>query len=89
MTVTQNYDHKQTEYFQVTHQQVAEFITGKDHRILEIGCGEGYTGAYLKKTGQAKEVHGIELMPDAAESARQRLDSVMTGNLETMDFPFE
>jgi 2-polyprenyl-3-methyl-5-hydroxy-6-metoxy-1,4-benzoquinol methylase len=89
MSVPQNYDHKRSEYFQVTHQQVSDFISGQGHRILEIGCGEGYTGAYLKKTGQAREVHGIELMPDTAESARQRLDSVITGNLEKMDFPFQ
>jgi SAM-dependent methyltransferase len=89
MTVTQNYDHKRAEYFQVTQQQVAGFISGKEHRILEIGCGEGYTGAYLKKTGQAKEVYGIELVPDAANSARQRLDSVITGDLEKIEFPFE
>lgn len=89
MTVTQNYDHKRSGYFQVTQQQVGTFISGQGHRILEIGCGEGYTGAYLKKTGQAREVHGIELMPDAAESARQRLDSVITGDLEKIDFPFQ
>jgi 2-polyprenyl-3-methyl-5-hydroxy-6-metoxy-1,4-benzoquinol methylase len=89
MTTPQNYDHKRAEYFQVTQQEVAGFVSGKDNRILEIGCGEGYTGAYLKKTGQAKEVHGIELMPAAAQSARQRLDSVITGDLEKIEFPFE
>jgi 2-polyprenyl-3-methyl-5-hydroxy-6-metoxy-1,4-benzoquinol methylase len=89
MERSQNYDHKTEDYFNKTQEKAADFVSGRGNRILEIGCGEGYTGAYLKQTGQAKEVHGIELVPEVAESARKRLDSVLTGDLETIDLPFE
>jgi 2-polyprenyl-3-methyl-5-hydroxy-6-metoxy-1,4-benzoquinol methylase len=89
MSRSRNYEHKTHDYFQVTQETVADFISGQDKCVLEIGCGEGYTGAYLKKIGKAKEVHGVELVPEVAQAAQNRLDSVIIGDLEVIDLPFE
>ncbi len=83
------YSHKDDAYFQVTQQDVLRLVQGSANRVLEIGCAEGHTGALLKASGRASEVHGVELMPDVAERARARLDSVLTGDLETLTLPFQ
>jgi 2-polyprenyl-3-methyl-5-hydroxy-6-metoxy-1,4-benzoquinol methylase len=49
--------------------------------ILDIGCGSGALGAVLKAR-QACSVVGVELVPEAAESARSKLDRVHTGTIE-------
>lgn len=83
-----NYRHKRADYFRVTQHQATQFVQGTGHRVLEIGCAEGHTGALLKQSGQAAFVVGIELVPEVADRARHRLDQVLTGDLETMDLPF-
>ena len=52
--------------------------------MLDIGCGAGALGADLK---QKRDVHvsGIELNPDAAARARQRLDAVFNLPIEQID----
>lgn len=63
---------------------------GRGLRVLELGCGEGRTGAYLKSTGLASEVVGVEFDPMSAELARTRLDEVFVGDLDVFDaFPGE
>ena len=84
-----DYSHKSTDYFQMTQHDLLDFIPPGDHIILDIGCAEGFTGKALKESHRAKEVHGIELVPDVAERAKAQLDSVISGNLETMEFPFQ
>lgn len=58
-----------------------------DHvgRILEIGCGEGATGGYLRAEGRCDWAGGVELMPEIAERARQRLDQVWDGDFERIE----
>lgn len=89
MIQSEAYDDKSAAYFQVAQREVLTFVQGQDNRVLEIGCAEGHTGALLKSAGKAIEVHGIELVMEVAEKARTRLDSVITGNLETIDLPFQ
>ena len=57
-------------------------------KILEAGCGEGYTGEEAKKRTGA-EVTGIELFEEAAAKAKTRLDRVIIGDLEqiNLDYP--
>lgn len=51
-------------------------------RVLELGCGEGRLGARLRERGL--EVHGVEVVPAAAERARAVLDHVVQGDVETV-----
>lgn len=45
-----------------------------DHRVLEIGTGSGYQAAVLGEL--VEEVHTIEIIPELASSAAQRLESL-------------
>lgn len=68
---------------------VALLSTGPDAHILEIGCGDGATGAVARAAGKAGHYLGIELMPEVAAQARTRLSEVITGNIEQLDLtPF-
>ena len=77
-------------YYNNLRTDVLELLPNKLSKILEAGCGEGFTGEEAKKRTGA-EITGIELFNDAAEKARTRLDKVIGGNLELieLDFPNE
>ncbi|MCK5831942.1 MAG: class I SAM-dependent methyltransferase [Methylococcales bacterium] len=71
-------------YFQhVRTELITEIPTG-DHRILEVGCAEGATSASLKNSGCASVVVGIELIPEAADQAKNKLDHVVCGDIESL-----
>lgn len=53
-------------------------------RFLDIGCGKGRLGAFLKNQFDAK-VTGIEIFPEYAKEASRCLDEVLCGNIEEMD----
>ncbi|GJL78150.1 MAG: hypothetical protein NPINA01_11390 [Nitrospinaceae bacterium] len=55
--------------------------------ILEIGCAAGMTGKELKKRGGVFYA-GVETDPEAARLAREALDDVVEGSIETMDLPY-
>ena len=50
-------------------------------RVLEIGTGSGYQAAVLDALGV--EVYSIEIIPQLAERARQTLDGLGHGRVET------
>jgi 2-polyprenyl-3-methyl-5-hydroxy-6-metoxy-1,4-benzoquinol methylase len=80
------YTTKTSGYFSgARHDMVALLSTGQNAHILEIGCGDGATGAATLAAGKAKHYTGIELMPEVAEQARARLSEVFTANVEQFD----
>ncbi len=52
---------------------------GPDDKVLEVGTGSGYLASLLAKI--AGEVYTIEIEPDIAEDARQRLKRLGYGNI--------
>jgi len=54
----------------------------EDDTVLEIGTGSGYQAAVLAALGV--EVYTMEIIPELAESARQRLDEVGYGEVQTL-----
>jgi SAM-dependent methyltransferase len=52
--------------------------------VLDIGCGIGLLGAYLKKKHNCI-VTGLEIIEDNYEVALSELDEVFLGDIETMD----
>ena len=84
----QDYTAKQPDYF---HGERRDFIDKLDRsstrQILEIGCGDGATGAYAKREGKCGRYIGVELVPEAARIAGQVLDQVFVANIETFDLP--
>lgn len=51
-------------------------------RVLEIGCGTGYQTAILAHL--VKEVYSLEVVPELAEAARQRLDELGIANVHVL-----
>ncbi len=70
-----------------------DFIESLPHnpraRILEVGCGSGETGALALEGGYAGYYAGVELMPEPAAIAAQRLSEVRVGNVETLEFDWQ
>jgi len=56
--------------------------------ILELGCGDGATGALALRNGKCGSYVGIEMFVPMAERARQVLSSVHVGNVENMELPY-
>jgi 2-polyprenyl-3-methyl-5-hydroxy-6-metoxy-1,4-benzoquinol methylase len=84
------YTTKTAGYFSgARHDMVALLSTGQNAHILEIGCGDGATGAAALAAGKAQHYTGVELMAEVAEQARTRLSEVFTANVEQFDLtPF-
>lgn len=80
---------KPTGYFGNTRRDLIEEVLIGSRSVLEIGCGEGFTGAVLKKEGRATWVAGVELDDAAARKAARVLDKIIVGNIEQIDLPFK
>jgi SAM-dependent methyltransferase len=51
-------------------QYVADLVDAKDKRIVDFGSGTGLLACYLGKFGGAREVTGVEIVPEHLEFAR-------------------
>jgi 2-polyprenyl-3-methyl-5-hydroxy-6-metoxy-1,4-benzoquinol methylase len=58
-------------------------------RILEIGCGNGATGALALSEGRAGQYTGVELFEPVAAQAREVLSEVVTGDIETLELNWQ
>lgn len=67
---------------------VAALPANPDAAILELGCGNGATGALALEQGKCATYVGIEMFEPAALEARQMLSSVHIGNIDTLDLPY-
>jgi 2-polyprenyl-3-methyl-5-hydroxy-6-metoxy-1,4-benzoquinol methylase len=83
------YRDKETAYFSGERRDIIDRLPPDPERaILEIGCGQGATGAYAKTQGKCRRYVGVELAPDAALVATDRIDQVFVVDVETFDPPF-
>ncbi len=60
----------------------------KLEKVLDVGCGCGATGQYLKNHLRVKEVIGIEINPEMAQQAKTILDRVIIGDVQQIELPF-
>lgn len=68
-------------YYQHARPEVLELVPATAHKLLDVGCGAGGFSASLKAR-QSIEVHGVELVTQAAELARSHLDKVWNSTIE-------
>lgn len=62
----------------------ALFAIKRQSRILDIGCGQGNLGAFLKQAF-ACHVTGLDILEENTQKALKVLDKVLLGDIETMD----
>ena len=77
------YQNKEVEKIRVLEpwiNQVTGLIPNCNHKILDVGCGEGSYSTLLKKDGN--EVWGIELSEKAGKIARSQIDRVIIQDAE-------
>ena len=75
-------------YFDDPRPDIQRLISPPDGcRILDVGCGAGALGDALRRAGAAL-VAGVERHPDAAATARNRLDLLVEGDVATASLPF-
>jgi 2-polyprenyl-3-methyl-5-hydroxy-6-metoxy-1,4-benzoquinol methylase len=86
----QLYSDKDANYFTGERRDLIDRLMPDPGRaILELGCGDGATGGYAKRTGRCGLYVGLELSAGAAKIAASVIDQVLVGNVEEMRFPFE
>lgn len=64
-------------------QSVIVDLVGRDKRVLDVGCSTGYVARGLIARGCT--VSGLELKADWAEEARDVLEQLVIGDLDTLD----
>ena len=74
---------KTVAYFEFDRPDVAALVPLSARTILDIGCGAGRLGALIKSR-QECHVTGVEMTSLAASSARERLDHVIEGGIESV-----
>ena len=71
------------DYYGHKREDIAELAvtSGIIKNVLDIGCGYGMWGQFLKSNG-AEKVDGIEISTKAYKKAKQNLDKVILGSAE-------
>jgi GT2 family glycosyltransferase/2-polyprenyl-3-methyl-5-hydroxy-6-metoxy-1,4-benzoquinol methylase len=72
-------------YYEYERPEVVALVPSTARNVLELGCASGALGAALKRR-QSCRVTGIEYVADVAQRAHGRLDRVIAGDCETLDF---
>jgi len=85
--VARSYEAKEQQYFRQVRSEILPLLPPALDRVVEVGCGGGYTLEHLRATGRCRWTCGVDLFPEAARLARQRVDEVYEGNIEEMDLP--
>lgn len=84
------YTNKPDHYFDGARNDFVARLAQNDlGQILEIGCSAGATGALALAQGKCEYYVGVELMPDIAEQARQKLSEVHCVDIEQNPPEFE
>jgi len=73
----------------LAHESITSLLNSKQGRILEVGCSSGYFGSSLRACGHV--VWGIEPFKHAAQAAKDVLDHVYVGDIQSFfnEFPNE
>jgi 2-polyprenyl-3-methyl-5-hydroxy-6-metoxy-1,4-benzoquinol methylase len=83
---------KATRYYESDRSPFLEWLGMRPERVLDIGCGAGRSGAWLRARG-ATRIVGIEVDPASAELARSVYDEVYVTSVESalseIDEPFD
>jgi SAM-dependent methyltransferase len=88
MSKIELYTEKDKNYFSIIRWNIIDLIPEGNHRVLDVGCGNGANLKKLKELGKASEVFGIEINEDVAENLSQDLDKIIIGDIESIEPQF-
>jgi 2-polyprenyl-3-methyl-5-hydroxy-6-metoxy-1,4-benzoquinol methylase len=74
-------------YYEYTRKEIIDLLPENNSRVLEIGGGSGNTLVWLKSLKHCAWIGGVEMVPDAAARARDKLDEVYPVNVEQSTIP--
>lgn len=90
MSESSAYSKKDDRYFEGAREDfVNELPENLDARILEIGCGNGNTGALALSMNKCGSYIGVELHEAAALNAQEKISQVIVGDIEKVELSFE
>ena len=74
-----------------TRLKIEEYLEGRPKTLLDIGCGNGHTIAYLRRFWENTKFYGFDLSPVAIEIAKAKLPGVdlQAGFLDEMNYPLK
>jgi 2-polyprenyl-3-methyl-5-hydroxy-6-metoxy-1,4-benzoquinol methylase len=78
---------RRTDYYAHLRAEVIAAIPEGCETVLDVGCGKGTLGRWLKENG-VRTVWGIELSAAAGAEARRWLDGVVVGSVEQVELPW-
>ena len=83
------YDAKAASYFANARRDWVEPMAPDPRRVvLELGCGNGATGALALRQGKCGAWVGIERQGAAAAEAARVLSDVLVGDVDALDIPY-
>ena len=83
------YDLKEASYFAMAREDYVDALPhAPESSVLEIGCSGGATGALALARGKCRRYCGVELFPEPAAAARERLTEVVEGDVEQVELPW-
>ncbi|MDD2899710.1 MAG: class I SAM-dependent methyltransferase [Desulfuromonadaceae bacterium] len=74
------------EIYENVNPRIAALYAG-EKVVLDIGCGSGALGAWIKRENIHALVHGIDISPDAGITASERLDRFWCVDLDLSPLP--
>jgi SAM-dependent methyltransferase len=75
-------------YYANARREIEPLLPSSPGSVLEIGCSEGNTLAWLRDTKGIGSCHGVELLPAAAARAREKGLDVRVADIERDGVPF-
>jgi 2-polyprenyl-3-methyl-5-hydroxy-6-metoxy-1,4-benzoquinol methylase len=72
---------KPADYYGIARSELVPVLPRPLGAVLDVGCGAGATGPLLREAG-AERLVGVEIVPEAAERAREIYDDVIVGSAE-------
>ncbi len=72
------------DYYGEAREDILPYLPPDAAEVLDVGCGRGMTGALVQDRLGCR-VTGIELNPEVAADAAERLHRVIVGDVETLD----
>jgi SAM-dependent methyltransferase len=83
-------DHKPAQYYANPRWDYIRALSEiRPTRVLELGCGNGATGARALEQGLCCEYVGIEICSAVAQEARKVLTAVHIGDVDELTLPYE